>query len=675
MFKKFHSCFHLFGTVLLLHALLFCSAAYSQEQKTDTLRSRILREVVVTGRQLQIARASLPEQIKTTKEIMALNAANVADVAQYFSGVTVKDYGGIGGMKTISLRGMGAQHTGICYDGLMLSDIQSGEVDLGRFSIDNISEIALNNGQPNDIFQSARLFASAGILSFKTKLPDNTENHKLSGKATAKTGSFGLSEAGIFLMQNISKKWAYNFSTDASVADGKYQFIQHYGTSDNLSEILTRENGDIQSIRSEVNIRYRLREKENLTLKSNYFRSERGLPGAVTWYNSYSKERLGDKVFFAQIHYENRISDKLQYQSFAKFNSARNQYRDLNDGYENGILEEKFSQKEYYLSSGLRYLHFDQLQLSASADWWYNDLLIESTMPFETFPYPTRHTGLINLATKYITERFTLGANVLYTLTREQVRTGAASPDRNKLSPTVSLSYKILEDRELRIRAFYKNIFRVPTFNELYYQSLGNHNLRPENANQFNIGFTWIETEIPFLPELECSVDGYSNHVTDKIVATPRDLFHWSMSNKGEVDIQGLDANLKIGIPVKESGKLTVTINCSYQRATDVTVGSANYGEQIPYTPFYSGSGSASYLHGIWEGGYNLVFSGKRWYGQNTVDTKIDAYRTHSIFAAAHYKTWKLTGEIINILNKQYEIIKFYPMPRRNFRLTLSKYF
>jgi len=65
-------------------------------------------------------------------------------------------------------------------------------------------------------------------------------------------------------MQNISKKWAYNFSTDARAADGKYQFIQHYGTSDNLSEILTRENGDIQSIRSEVNIRYRLREKETL---------------------------------------------------------------------------------------------------------------------------------------------------------------------------------------------------------------------------------------------------------------------------------------------------------------------------------------------------------------------------------------------------------------------------
>ncbi len=413
MFKKFHSSSHLFRPVLLLHALLFCSAAYSQEQKTDTLRSRILREVVVTGRQLQIARASLPEQIKTAKEILTLNAANVADVAKYFSGVTVKDYGGIGGMKTVSLRGMGAQHTGICYDGLMLSDIQSGEVDLGRFTIDNISEISLNNGQPNDIFQSARLFASAGILSFKTKLPDNTENHKLSGKVTAKAGSFGLLDAGIFLMQNISKKWTYNFSADARVADGKYQFIQHYGTSDNLSEILTRENSDVQSIRSEVNIQYRLRKKENLTLKSNYFRSERGLPGAVTWYNSYSKERLWDKVFFAQIHYENRLSDKLQYQSFAKFNSAYNQYRDLNDEYENGMLEEKFSQKEYYLSSGLRYLPFDQLQLSASADWWYNDLLIESTMPFETFPYPTRHTGLVNLAAKYITERFTLSANVL----------------------------------------------------------------------------------------------------------------------------------------------------------------------------------------------------------------------------------------------------------------------
>lgn len=644
----------------------------------DTLHRRNLKEVVVNGRQQQIARAAMPEQIKTEKDISTLNASCVADVAKHFSGVTVKDYGGIGGFKTVSLRGLGAQHTGVCYDGLMLSDIQSGEVDLGRFSINNISEISLNNGQPNDIFQSARMFASAGVLNFKTKLPDNNGNQALKGKATVKSGSFGLVDAGVFLMQNRGKKWAYNFSADGQVANGKYKFIQKLGSTNNvLSDTLIRKNSDIQSFRSEINVQRRLREKESLTIKANYFLSERGLPGPVVYYNSNpSKARLWDRVFFTQLHYESRISDKLQYQWFARFNNVYNRYRDLSSNYPSGILEESFLQNEYYLSSCLRYTPVAQLQLSASTDWWYNDLQLERSTNYETFPYPTRHNGLANLAAKYVTERFTLSGNVLYTMTREKVITGTASPNQNKLSPTASLSYKLLENKELRIRTFYKNIFRVPSFNELYYRSMGNHNLRPEKANQFNIGFTYLENNIPFLSELGCSIDAFHNEVTDKIVAIPTDLFHWSMSNKGSVNINGLDANLRMAFQLKRTDKLNIAVNYSYQKATDVTPGSANYGDQIPYTPFHSGSASASYRHKIWEGGYNLIFSGKCWKGQNSdINNKIDGYMEHSVFATAYYKNWKLMGEIINLLNTHYEILKFYPMPRRNFRITLSKSF
>jgi outer membrane receptor protein involved in Fe transport len=262
---------------------------------------------------------------------------------------------------------------------------------------------------------------------------------------------------------------------------------------------------------------------------------------------------------------------------------------------------------------------------------------------------------------------------VLYTLTREKVRTGEASPDRDKLSPTVSASYKLLDDKEFRLRAFYKNIFRVPTFNELYYVSLGNHNLRPENANQIDIGFKYLETTIPFISELECSIDGYFNRVTDKIIAIPQDLFHWSMTNKGLVDIKGFDANMKVVTPVIKSDELIFRFTYNYNEATDLTSGSANYGEQIPYTPYYSGSGSASYHHGMWEGGYNLFFSGKQWIGQNISANRIDAYSVHSLFATSYFRNWKLTGEIINIFNTQYEVYKFYPMPRRNFRITVSK--
>jgi len=657
---------------VLFNVLIFSLSVFSEELKTDSLHRKNLGEVIVNGQQLQISRASMPLQIISGSELDKLNASNVSDIAKYFSGVTVKDYGGIGGMKTVSLRGMGAQYTGVSYDGMIMSDIQSGQIDLGRFSLGSISGIELSNGQPNDIFQTARAFSSGGLLNLSSILPDNNENQNITGKISFITGSFGLINPNLFLGKNFGRKLYMNISTDALTANGKYKFTQYYGSKDNISEVLTRTNCDIQSIRTEMNIHYNLHDKENISLKINYFGSERGLPDGITFYNSYNTERLWDRNLLSQIHYENKVSQKFQYQLFGKYNSAYNKYNDTDPKYTNGLLNEEYIQKEYYLSSCFLLHPLEPLFLSASADWWYNDLNIVSNSTFENFAYPTRNTGLINFASKYVNDKLTLSGNLLYTLTRERVQSGMASPDRDKLSPTLSLSYKLLDDKDLRIRAFYKNIYRLPTFNDLYYQDLGNHNLRPEDANQFNVGFTYLETGIPFLSNFLVSVDGYYNRVKDKIIAVPKDLFHWTMTNKGIVDIIGVDINIKTGIHLAKSEHINILGNYSYNKSTDITPLSANYGEQIPYTPFYSGSGSISYQHKSWEAGYNILYSGLRWSGQNITANKIDAYMIHSVFVTGIYKQYSLKAELINLLNTQYEVVKFYPMPGLNFRITLS---
>lgn len=677
MFKKVIPCPHVLRAFVLFNVSLPCFSVVAEQQQTDSVHLKKLHEVVVNGQHLQTARAALPVQIISEKELSTLNASNVADVAKHFAGVTVKDYGGIGGLKTVSIRGLGAQYTCISYDGVLMSDIQSGQIDLGRFSLDNIAEVSLSNGQSNDILQSARMFSSGGVLCLKTKLLDYDKNKSFEGKVSFKVGSFGFLNPSLFLAKNFGKKWAFNLSTDAQMANGKYRFLQYYGPStDNLSAELNRSNSDITSIKAEINGLYRIKKKESITVKSNFFGSERGLPGSVTFYNTNdSQQRLKDRLFFTQIYYLNKVSDKFQHQYFAKFNLSDNHFTDIDSKYSstNGILSDHYKQKEYYLSASFQYKLLEPLFISASTDWWYNDLNINSNVNFKDFNYPTRNSGLANLAAKYLTEKLTLGANLLYTLTRENVRTGVASPDRDKLSPSVSVSYKLLDDKELRIRAFYKNIYRLPTFNDLYYQEMGNKNLRPEDANQYNMGCTYLETEIPFLSEFAFSIDGYYNRVTDKIISIPRDMFHWSMINKGSVKIKGLDVNLKMNIKAGKSDLVKTKTNYSLQSAKDATVGSDNFGEQIPYTPVHSGSGSISYEHGKWEVGYNMVFSGFRWIGQMTDETnKMKAYAIHSIFISTSYKHWNVNAEIIDLFNTQYEVIKFYPMPRRNFRITLS---
>jgi len=662
VFKNFYS--HSYIKSVLLFGILACSsAAMADEYQTDSLHNKSLNEVVVNGQKIQTARAALPVQIISEKELSSLNASNVADAAKHFAGVSVKDYGGIGGLKTVSIRGLGAQHTGVSYDGVMLSDVQTGQIDLSRYSLENVSEVSVSNGQPNNIFQTARMFSYSGVLGISTKEAPYNALKTFETKVTAKTGSFGLANLSVLLAKNFNKKLIVNVSADVLTANGKYKFTQYYGNLSNQSEILTRTNADVTSIRSEVNATYHINDKELISLKGNYLNSERGLPANI-FYNGYSEQRLKEKQFFSQLHYLNKNSISVQQQFFIKYNRSYIHYTDMSSYSE-------YTQNEYYSSYSAIYQPFCGLSTSISTDWWLTNLEAKSIYN-NNFGYPTRNTELLNMAAKYSSESFIISANILGTFTQEQVKSGLASPDRHKITPSISLSYRMLSDESLHIRAFYKDIFRVPTFNDLYYQDLGNTNLKPESTQQYNLGIVYQLNKLLFLNNLEISVDGYYNHITDKIIAIPKDLFLWTMVNKGSVEIKGVDINFKSGIKLHQNDEMLVRLNYTYNKATDKTIDSPNYGEQIPYTPFTSGSGTLSYKNKLGETGYNLLYSGLRWKGPNNSDNLLSAYAEHSIYASAQIMKIHIKAEIINLFNTQYEIVKFYPMPGRNFRFTLS---
>ena len=66
---------------------------------------------------------------------------------------------------------MGTHHVGVFYDGIELNNAQNGTIDLGRFSLDDMEELSLYNGQKSDIFQSAKDFSSASTVYLRTKRP------------------------------------------------------------------------------------------------------------------------------------------------------------------------------------------------------------------------------------------------------------------------------------------------------------------------------------------------------------------------------------------------------------------------------------------------------------------------------------------------------------------------
>lgn len=674
MFTKVIVCPNVIRAFVFFNFLISISSVHAVEMKTDSLHHINLHEVLVNGKQLQVVRAALPLQIISNKELTMLNADNVADVAKHFAGVTVKDYGGIGGLKTVSIRGLGALHTGVSYDGIMMSDVQSGQIDLSRFSIENIAEVKLSNGQPNTLLQPARMFSYSSVLSFSTKIPEYDENHTFSGNISAKAGSFGLMNPMIYICKNISRKWAVSLSANGLTANGEYKFFSNLNPlGENLVE-KNRINSDVHSIRTEINSSYKFNPFEYINLKVNQYYSERGLPGADTYYLSYATDRLSDRNYLTQVQYQNRKNCYFQYQFSGKFNNSSMLFTEQSPKYSADIDHthiDNYVQNEYYLTTALQFYPTQNFAFSTSVDWWYNNLFSHSNLNFSQDAAPTRHSGLANVAVKYTTNQLTLSANLLYTLTRETNQTGAAAPNRDKLSPTVCMSYKPFDDKELRIRAFYKNIFRLPTFNDLYYHDFGYTNLQPEITNQYNAGMTYFETGISFLSEFECSVDAYYNQVTDKISIVYGMPFS-TVRNIGRVDIKGCDVNLKLSKKLNSS-TIHLSANYTFQLAIDYSSSIDTYLDIIPYTPIHSGSGSISYQCGSWECGYNFLFSGKRYSGQNSnPQNLLKPYMDHSLFGRWSINKFSIQVEVLNLTNLNYEIVQYYPMPGRNYRITLS---
>lgn len=174
----------------LLAIMPTCVAANSQQAANDTLTGRISEVTIMSWRKHD--KDLLPAQTLSGKQLESLSAQSVADAIRFFSGVQIKDYGGIGGLKTVNIRSMGTNHVGVFYDGIELGNAQNGQIDLGRFALDNLEAVSVYNGQRSSIFQSARDFGSAGTVYLQSRIPTFKQGKRENLRAMFKTGSFGL---------------------------------------------------------------------------------------------------------------------------------------------------------------------------------------------------------------------------------------------------------------------------------------------------------------------------------------------------------------------------------------------------------------------------------------------------------------------------------------------------
>ncbi len=610
----------------MLLTLLLSFAVDSLQIKESTIVSdRVSKEV--------------PAQVLQGSQLQSLSTASVADALKFFAGVQIKDYGGLGGQKTVNVRSLGTQHTGVYIDGIRITNCQNGTVDLSKYSLTNMEMVELYNANKISSLMSASEYASASTVYFTTKQPVKT-----SSSATYKYGSFNTHKASV----HFDYKKYLSLDAEAGHSDGNYKFhykSQYEDTTGN------RHNSDISYLRSELSGFYK-----NLKLHSYIYYSDRGLPGGIVKRLSDKYQDVGredDLNTFTQLSYVKQF-DHLS----VKYN-GRYAYDKLH--FNTDFLENQFVRyNNYYIQQDIYNAYAIAYQsgiltISNSSDLRWSDLSCNVT----GMSYVYRLDFKSVLSAILNTEHFSMSGSLLYTNVRDKSSMKTASP-LNRLTPSVQMSFKW---NKFSLRSFYKSIFRAPTLNDLYYTQVGRRNLKPEYTTQYDIGLTYKNDF------LDAQIDYYQNDVKDKIICVPQGgAYQWRMLNRGFVSTNGIDLSLRF--TYKWFSLFNAATYQSVRDWTDPNDGS--YGRQLIYNPKFSNSTILSFSYKNLSGSVSHMFCSKRYWSYASDEDVLPKYNCTDLKIG--YSLWKctLTFECDNIFNNYYELIQRWPLPARRYYFTLK---
>ena len=665
-----------------------CGASAPAQSRLDSIQA--LQEVeVVADRHHEV----IPAQKLERKQLEALSTYSVADAIRYFGGVQIKDYGGVAGLKTVDIRSMGTNHMGVFYDGIQLGNAQNGQIDLGKFSMDNMEEISLYNGQKSEIFQPARDYGSSGTIYLRTRRPRFEGGKRNNLQATMRTGSFGLANPSVLWEHKISDNVSLSANVEYTHATGRYKFRYRKVMADGTvawDTTAVRQNGDIQAVRAEAGL-FGYLPQGKWHAKAYYYDSERGIPGAIVnnvWKNA---QRQWDRNAFAQGSFQTQPLPGYDFMLNAKY--ANDYMRYLNPDTTLKLTDNRFWQQEAYLSAAHKYAILPGWDVSLSTDYQWNALEAD----LQDFARPRRHTLLVAAATAFEWRGLRGQASALGTFVWDKVtRIPHASPDEllpgtptgtpadtRRLTPAAFLSYTPF--RGFDLRAFYKHIFRMPTFNDLYYTDIGNIDLEPEYTTQYNLGAHYRrDWQRGIFRRIDARADAYFNQVRNKIIAVPKgnSQYRWMMMNIGYVEIRGIDLGAHATLSPADGFYIDVQANYTWQRAQDFTDPTDNdpyagtYGGQIAYIPWHSGSAVARLTYKTWRLNYSFIYVGERYTSSANIPANHEQpWYTHDLGLAKDFRfaRWGLglALEVNNLLNQQYEVVANYPMPGRNYKLTV----
>lgn len=627
----------------------------------DAQRDTILRLAVITS--------PIPHFKLSEHKLDELGVANVGDAMKYIPGMQLRDYGGIGGIKTVSFRSLGAAHTGVEVDGNPISNVQSGSIDLSSFELFGLRSVEFASGQNPADNATASTFIQANTISLSSILDERSE--KLGLGIYSNTTTINAFEKGLYVRTPIGKKMFFGAQGMYRFGSGEYDFVL---AEQSETDKITRENTRLADYR--VRAVYGYQGKNSRLVAKFYFRdSDQELPGAAVLFNPSNDQRLWNHEYRGNIDYTFQ-KNKWKFHGHFRSNSRRTNYLDPHFLNFEGFIFSQFDE----LTNAAGYLVSRKLRYGTERVFFGTDAFFSRLSGNNLSANPERvQVNSVLGGTYWLSSKWRVDANLSNQFIIDNFINGDGAVDQReffRLSPFVSLAFIPFKDRGLRFRTFYKNTFRMPTFNDMYYNVVGNTELKPEDANLFNLGLTYGLKRKKTL--LEFTADAYYNRVENKIVAIPtKDLFNWSIQNIGKTEIKGIDIGFLLTWK-SNNVEITLNENHSFNESLDITDSDGpTFRHQIPYTPYYSSTHGLSVRYKKIKFSSNVLYTGFRFsLNENIFANYLPAFTDINLGVSRVFSFGKsdllADLKVMNVLDKNYQVIRSFPMPGRHLQLRLK---
>lgn len=575
-------------------------------------------------------------EVLDSAQLQYYSSQNLAQMLPLESTFFIKNYG-LSGISTLSGRGGSASQTAVLWEGFNLQNSMLGQTDLSLIPMFFVDKIELQYGGGSSFFGNSGV---GGALHLSSAPP---KREGWGGKIQLSVGSFETLQQSIQVNYRL-KKYKTSLRFFHRQAKNNYWFTNSnaFGFPKPIERQVhaaTRQWGLLHH----QNLSY---QKHRFALKTWYQYNHRQLP--PTLLSKKSTEQQEDQAWRTALNWI-FSPNNLVFQARSAFFWERLYFESDAVQSESQMLSSVTeAEVRWYLGN----IHTLQLGL-------HYGYFAAQSQGYSNRPQQNRPAIFVHYRFLSPKEHWCTNISIRQEWVNAQIQRPAAS---------LGLMWHPFPNWRFKTHASHN--YRLPTFNDLYWRTLGNPNLRPEYSWNSEIGTDYTSTKGAY--EWKTSAYIFCNLINDWILWSPNNSGLWRPSNVEQVWARGVEASLKFQVNWK-AWKTQLRAKYAYTQSTR-TQGkdSRTIGKQLIYTPVHKGNLALLVVFKQTSALLQTQWTGAR-YTNNNNSLFLPAFALLHLRLEHRLKFGNgalvIYGQVNNLLGTEYQVVLNRPMPWQQFEI------